>query len=92
MSNSIDNSYLNKYNTTDYTSLFNSLPKTSESSGGGLTNLATEFNSIRSGSYGKLLSAYYKKMNSGDSATEAMQKETANKRIIFLIVSDFYDC
>ena len=82
MSNSIDNSYLNKYNTTDYTSLFNSLPKTSESSGGGLTNLATEFNSIRSGSYGKLLSAYYKKMNGGDGATEAIQKETANRQLV----------
>ena len=82
MSNSIDNSYLNKYNTTDYTSLFNSLPKTSESSGGGLTNLATEFNSIRSGSYGKLLSAYYKKMNSGDSFNEAVQKETANRQLV----------
>ena len=81
MSNSIDTSFLNKYNTTDYSSLFNSLPKTSESSGGGLTNLATEYNSIRSGSYGKLLSAYYKKMNSGDSATEAMQKETANRQL-----------
>jgi len=82
MSNSIDTSYLNKYNTTDYSSLFNSLPKTSESSGGGLTNLATEFNSIRSGSYGKLLSAYYKKMNSGDSATEAIQKENANRQLV----------
>ena len=82
MSNSIDTGYLNKYNTTDYSSLFNSLPKTSESSGGGLTNLATEYNSIRSGSYGKLLSAYYKKMNSGDSATEAMQKETANRQLV----------
>ena len=82
MSNSIDTSYLNKYNTMDYTSLFNSLPKTEESSGGGFTNLATEFNSIRSGSYGKLLSAYYKKMNSGDSATEAIQKETANRQLV----------
>ena len=82
MSNSIDTSFLNKYNTTDYTNLFNSLPKTSESSGGGLTNLATEFNSIRSGSYGKLLSAYYKKMNSGDSATEAIQKENANRQLV----------
>ena len=81
MSNSIDTSFLNKYNTTDYSSLFNSLPKASESSGGGLTNLATEFNSIRSGSYGKLLSAYYKKMNGGDSATEAMQKEAANRQL-----------
>lgn len=82
MSNSIDTSFFNQYNTTDYDSLFNSLPKTSESSGGGLTNLATEFNSIRSGSYGKLLSAYYKKMNSGDSATEAIQKETANRQLV----------
>jgi len=81
MSNSINTNYLNKYNTTDYSSLFNSMPKTSESSGGGLTNLATEYNSIRSGSYGKLLSAYYKKMNSGDSATEAIQKENANRQL-----------
>ncbi len=82
MSNSIDTSFLNQYTTNDYSSLFNSLPKTSESSGGGLTNLATEYNSIRSGSYGKLLSAYYKKMNGGDSATEAMQKETANRQLV----------
>ena len=82
MSNSIDTSFLNKYTLTDYSSLFSSMPKTDESSGGGLTNLATEFNSIRSGSYGKLLSAYYKKMNSGDSATEAIQKETANRQLV----------
>ncbi len=82
MSNSIDTSYLNQYTTTDYSSLFGSLPKTSESSDGGLTNLATEYNSIRSGSYGKLLSAYYKKMNSGDSATEAVQKENANRKLV----------
>ena len=82
MSNSIDKSYLNQYNTKDYTSLFNSLPKTKESSTNGFENLATEFNSIRSGSYGKLLSAYYKKMNGGDSATEAIQKETANRQLV----------
>ena len=82
MSNSIDTSFLNKYTTTDYSSLFNSLPKKGEDSGNGFTNLATEFNSIRSGSYGKLLSAYYKKMNGGDSATEAIQKETANRQLV----------
>ena len=82
MSNSIDTSFLNKYTTTDYSSLFNSLPKKDEDSGNGFINLATEFNSIRSGSYGKLLSAYYKKMSGGDSATEAMQKETANRQLV----------
>lgn len=82
MSNTIDTSFLNKYTTTDYGSLFNSLPKKNESSGNGFENLATEFNSIRSGSYGKLLSAYYKKMNGGDSATEAIQKETANRQLV----------
>ncbi len=81
MSNSIDTSFLNKYTTTDYSSLFNSVPKKDKSTNG-FENLATEFNSIRSGSYGKLLSAYYKKMNSGDSATEAMQKETANRQLV----------
>lgn len=81
MSNSIDTSFLNKYTTTDYSNLFSSLPKKDESTNG-FENLATEFNSIRSGSYGKLLSAYYKKMNSGDSATEAIQKETANRQLV----------
>jgi hypothetical protein len=82
MSNSIDKSFLNQYNTKDYTSLFNSLPKTKESSTNGFENLATEFNSIRSGSYGKLLSAYYKKMNSGDSATETIRKENENRQLV----------
>lgn len=82
MSNSIDKSFLNQYNTKDYTSLFTSLPKPKDSSTNGFENLATEFNSIRSGSYGKLLSAYYKKMNGGDSATEAIQKETANRQLV----------
>ena len=58
MANTIDKSVLNQYTMTDYSTLFNSLPKTDSSSGGGLVNLATEFQSIRSGSYGKLLSAY----------------------------------
>lgn len=70
MSNSIDKNVLNQYSQTDYSSLFNSLPKTSDSSGGGLVGLATEFNSIRSGSYGKLLGAYYKKMEK-EGATES---------------------
>lgn len=82
MSNSIDNSYFNQYNTTDYSSLFSSLPKTNDSAGNGLANLATEFNSIRSGSYGKLLSAYYKKMNSSDSATDAIQKENSSRQMV----------
>ena len=81
MSNTIDTSFLSQYTTTDYSSLFSSLPKTSESSGSGLTNLATEYNSIRSGSYGKLLSAYYKKMSSS-SDTEAIQTETANRQLV----------
>ena len=81
MGNSIDTTYLNNYAKTDYSTLFNSMPKTDASSGGGLTNLATEFNSIRSGSYGKLLGAYYKKMNE-NGATEAIQKETANRQLV----------
>lgn len=79
--NTIDTSYLNKYTMTDYSTLFNSMPKKDEDTGNGFTNLATEFNSIRSGSYGKLLSAYYKKMGEVD-ATEAMQKETKNRQLL----------
>jgi len=81
MANTIDNSYLNQYTTKDYSKLFGSLPKTSESSGGSLVGLATEFSSIRSGSYGKLLSAYYKKM-SNTGAKEAIQKETKNRQLV----------
>jgi len=80
MSNSIDTSFLNKYTTKDYSTLFNSLPKKDETSGG-LVNLATEFQSIRTGSYGKLLSAYYDKMEK-DSAIEAVEKETKNRQLV----------
>ena len=82
MSNSIDTSFLNKYTNNDYNSLFSSLPKKEESSVGGLAGLASEFSSIKSGSYGKLLNAYYKKMNGSDSATEAIQKEDANRKLV----------
>ncbi len=81
MANSIDTSYLNKYTTTDYSTLFNSLPKTKESSGGSLAGLASEFQSIRSGSYGKLLSAYYAKQEK-DSVAEAVKKETENRQLV----------
>ena len=80
MSNSIDKSVLNQYTSSDYSTLFNALPKTKDSSNG-LVGLATEFSSIRSGSYGKLLSAYYDKMGR-DEATEAIQKETANRQLV----------
>ena len=81
MGNTIDKSVLNQYTTTDYSTLFNSLPKTDSSSGGGLFNLATEFQSIRSGSYGKLLSAYYQKM-SNEGQEEAIEKENTNRQLV----------
>ena len=81
MSNAIDKSVLNQYTTTDYSTLFNSLPKTENSSNGGLFNLASEFQSIRSGSYGKLLSAYYKKMST-QGQEEAVEKENANCQLV----------
>lgn len=74
MSNTINSSM-------DYSSLFSSLPKTSESSGGNLTTLATEFSSIRSGSYKKLLSSYYEKMKKEDT-TEATKKENSNLQLV----------
>ena len=81
MSNSIDTSFLNQYTTTDYSTLFNSLPKTDDSSGGGLFGLASEFQSIRSGSYGKLLSSYYKKLAT-DGQEEAVEKENKNRQLV----------
>lgn len=74
MSNTIDTSM-------DYTSLFSSMPKTNDSSGSGLVGLATDFSSIRSGSYKKLLSAYYKKVASGDTK-EANEKESKNLQLV----------
>lgn len=81
MSNTIDKNVLNQYTTTDYSTLFNSLPKTDTSSGGGLVNLATEFQSIRSGSYGKLLSSYYQKM-ANEGQEEAIEKENTNRQLV----------
>lgn len=81
MGNTIDKSVLNQYTMTDYSTLFNSLPKTDTSSGGGLVNLATEFQSIRSGSYGKLLSAYYQKMEN-EGQEEAIEKENTNRQLV----------
>ena len=81
MGNTIDKSVLNQYTMTDYSTLFNSLPKTDASSGGGLVNLATEFQSIRSGSYGKLLSAYYQKMEN-EGREEAIEKENTNRQLV----------
>ncbi|MGN0507439.1 MAG: hypothetical protein ACI4FZ_12835 [Lachnospiraceae bacterium] len=74
MSNTINNSM-------DYTSLFSSLPQTNSSSGSGLVGLATEFSSIRSGSYKKLVSAYYKKLGS-EGTTEAVEKENKNLQLV----------
>lgn len=81
MSNSIDNSYLNQYMTKDYSNLFNSLPKTKDSSNAGLVGLASEFQSIRSGSYGNLLKKYYAKMES-EGLEETVQKEMKNRQLV----------
>ncbi len=81
MGNTIDKSVLNQYTTTDYSTLFNSLPKTDTSSGGGLFNLASEFQSIRSGSYGRLLSSYYQKM-ANEGKEEAIEKENTNRQLV----------
>ena len=81
MSNTIDKSVLNQYTTTDYSTLLNSLPKTDSSSGGGLFNLASEFQSIRSGSYGKLLSSYYKQLET-EGQKEAIEKENTNRQLV----------
>lgn len=67
--------------TIDYSSMFSSLPKTTSSSGSDLTGLATEFSSIRSGSYKKLVASYYKKMETEDTS-EAQKKEESNLKLV----------
>lgn len=74
MSNTINNSM-------DYTSIFSSSYGTNNSSGNGLVGLASDFSSIRSGSYKKLLSAYYKKVGTEDTKTSS-EKETKNLKLV----------
>ncbi len=67
----------------DYSTLFSSMSgASSTSSGNYLSNLSgmlSDYSSIKNGSYGKLVSAYYKKMNSEDttkSSSTEREKET----------------
>lgn len=60
------NDYLSKYNTNaDYSLLFGGTGDTASS---GNTNLLSDFTSIKNGSYGKLLKAYYAKQDADKRA------------------------
>lgn len=67
----------------DYGSMFSSLQSnTSKTSfDTGLIGLATDYSTISTGSYGKLLDSYYKKMGALEKETEA-STETKNRQIV----------
>ncbi|WP_044915336.1 hypothetical protein [Butyrivibrio sp. WCE2006] len=63
----------------DYSTLFGSLPGGGSSNNlmSGLSNMLSDYSSIRNGSYGKLVSAYYKKIESEDSdSTEKSERSS----------------
>lgn len=68
---------------TDYGYLFNSMNTgKGANSIAGLTNLVSDYNSIKSGSYGKLLNAYYAEQKSDTKAKpkENVKEDTAAKQ------------
>ena len=67
--------YTNKYNSNvDYSALFGG---TSNSSSLGGTNILSDYASIKNGSYGKLLKAYYAKQDAEKTAGTGDSQPTA---------------
>lgn len=65
---------------TDYSYLFSNL-NTSSSSGFGNLNFLSDYYSIKNGSYGKLLKAYYTKVANNNSSTSKTEKEDNSSKI-----------
>ncbi len=68
---------------TDYSALFSSLSasSTSSSNSGSLESLYGDYASIKNGSYGKLLKAYYAKQDKEAAAEEADENKTTYTRV-----------
>lgn len=70
-------STINNYNSTDYSTLFSSLTGSSSSTSGSTSNnILSDYASIKNGSYGKVLKAYYAKQDSS-SESSSMENDTA---------------
>jgi len=70
-------------NSVNTMNLYKSMLGSSNRSSGGIESLLTDYASIKSGSYGKLLRAYYGKQNSSSSVSEAnstQKKEETNTK------------
>lgn len=61
---------------TDYSALFNSLSSSSSNSGTGIESLLSDYNSIKSGTYGKLMKSYYAKNASSSDKTSGTSSST----------------
>ncbi|MDD3414662.1 MAG: hypothetical protein PHY47_11765 [Lachnospiraceae bacterium] len=71
-------STINNYNSTDYSTLFSSLTGSSSSTSGSTSNnILSDYASIKNGSYGKVLKAYYAKQDSSSSESSSTEKDTA---------------
>lgn len=72
-------STINNYNSTDYSTLFSSLTGSSSSTSGSTSNnILSDYASIKNGSYGKVLKAYYAKQDSSsESSSTSTEKDTA---------------
>ena len=71
----------------DYSFLFSSLGTSSGSSLGNL-NFLSDYASIKNGSYGKLLKAYYKKMDSDSSSTSSTKKKSNTSKLSTSLAQD----
>lgn len=72
---------------TDYSYLFSSLGTKSGSSLGNL-NFLSDYASIKNGSYGKLLKAYYKKVGNDDTSASSTKKESNSSKLSTSLAED----
>lgn len=68
---------------TDYSALFNSMNRSinANNSISSLTSLLTDYSNIKTGSYGKLMKAYYNAADSKESKTDSTKKEDTKSAI-----------
>ncbi len=67
----------------DYSTLFSSMSGSSSSSTNylsGLSSMLSDYSSIKNGSYGKLVSAYYKKIDSEGTSSSKTDKESKSEK------------
>ncbi len=72
---------INMHMKNDYSFLFSSLGSNSGSGGLGNLNFLSDYKSIKNGSYGKLLKAYYNKIDNENSSVSSTDKESKSSKL-----------